>query len=141
QISKPASSGLVLEQDSPQAYGNTQLPYLHPTASRMPSVTAMTSLVSSLPPSSTAGDRVLPIPALGRPQPSALTLTTPAVSAGESVPLNYYGLSQHQSVTYKPNQAWSSDNSPSSALTQGPTVPATLNSTGRLNTPMRKGSA
>ncbi|KAH0543020.1 hypothetical protein FGG08_002628 [Glutinoglossum americanum] len=144
QNNKPTSGGLFLDQDSSPSYGNAHLPYLHPVVSRIPSATtdgsslfpAMTSLVTSLPVPSTAGDRVLPNPALGRPQTSATTLITAAATGSDS--LNYYGSAQPAS--YKSSHNWGCDSS-ASVGSQGPTMAASSTGSGPMTPSTRKGSA
>ncbi|KAI9777530.1 MAG: hypothetical protein M1839_008824 [Geoglossum umbratile] len=144
QNSKPINGGLFLDQDSSPSYGSAHLPYLHPVISRIPSATtdgsslfpAMTSLVTSLPAPATSGDRVLPNPALGRPQTSNTTLITAAATSGDS--LNYYGSTQP--VGYKSSLAWSCDSSVSVGG-QGPAMATPSASSGTMTPSTRKGSA
>ncbi|KAH0557091.1 hypothetical protein GP486_005119 [Trichoglossum hirsutum] len=145
QHNKPTSGGLFLDQDSSPSYGSGHLPYLNPVVSRIPSTTtdssslfpAMTSLATSLPTPSTAGDRVLPNPAIGRPQTSATALITTGTTAG-SDSLNYYGSTQP--VSYKSSHAWNCDG-PVSVGSQGPTLATPPTGSGPLTSPTRKGSS
>ncbi|KAI9762084.1 MAG: hypothetical protein M1840_001493 [Geoglossum simile] len=143
QNSKPTNGGLFLDQESSPPYGNPPFPFLQPIVSRVPSATtdgsslfpAMASLATSLPAPPTSGDRVLPNPALGRPQTSSSTLATAAATGSD--PLNYYGSAQP--VGYKTGHPWGYDNS-ASVGSQGPTM-ATSGGSRQMTPSTRKGSA